>query len=95
MSLWNTMKADAQKIIGSVGHAMQFAEKFFGSSAGVQKLQTVEAVIAEGLKLAGVPAALVDGASAEFQTVVNSIVAWDKKLNGAVLGAVANPPAGS
>jgi hypothetical protein len=90
MSIWTTITGDAKKVIGAIGHAMKFAEDFFGSQAGVAKLKTVESVVAEGLVLAGVPAPLVAAANAEFQTVVNAIVAWDKKLNGAILG---NTPA--
>jgi hypothetical protein len=91
MSFWSEVKNIGSEVIAKVGTAMHFAENFFGSEASVQKLNTVETVIAEGLKMAGVPAAVVDGASKEFQTVVAAIVAWDKKLGGGVVIPGATP----
>lgn len=86
-SFFSGLESDGEKVIAGLGKAMRFAEGFFGSPASVQKLTTVESIVVTALGMVGVPAPLVQAGNAEFQAVVNAIVAWDKKLNGAILGS--------
>jgi hypothetical protein len=80
------LKLDLEKAGSFILREMRSAESFFLSGTGPQKLETVAGVVAIALKAAGVPAALVDAGDAEFKAVVADIVAWDKKLNGALIG---------